>query len=294
MDVLRPFFEYTLRPEGPIYVAPLQPNMESVSRSSTLRLPPIPSLPGSGDNDNSSGPSARTFAACLPPTRDFLFAPLMHLLRSGISPVFRAIPGNWTASEVDVVRATLLLAYAARRVLLVHSLEDFVHSPAEVVFACYVEVWSGIHIEASREAVFPVLIFSPSDHLGSLSFTPSETALIYTAEANSETTEGQATFVTETRLYVTGYEQTGDGKLLGVKHCFNRPTASIWELVPLSENPDKATATACKSFKLETRGLYRIVYDPSDQEFPGLYTEYSLPDSPFLRFDDKTYIGTLA
>ncbi|KAF8128246.1 hypothetical protein EV363DRAFT_437654 [Boletus edulis] len=151
MDVLRPFFEYTLRPEGPIYVAPLQPNMESVSRSSTLRLPPIPSLPGSGDNDNSSGPSARTFAACLPPTRDFLFAPLMHLLRSGISPVFRAIPGNWTASEVDVVRATLLLAYAARRVLLVHSLEDFVHSPAEVVFACYVEVWSGIHIEASRE-----------------------------------------------------------------------------------------------------------------------------------------------
>ncbi|KAF8123263.1 hypothetical protein EV363DRAFT_1455547 [Boletus edulis] len=159
MDILRPFFEYTVRPEGPIYVAPLQPNTESVSRSSTLRLPPIPSLPGSGDNDNSSDPSARIFAACLPPTRDFLFAPLTHLLRSGVSPVFRAIPGNWTASEVDVVRATLLLAYAARRVLLVHSLEDFVHSPAEVVFACMRVCMlehgvgtSGMEVEVFRDA----------------------------------------------------------------------------------------------------------------------------------------------
>ncbi|KAF8438494.1 Alpha/Beta hydrolase protein [Boletus edulis BED1] len=264
----------------------------------------------------------------------------------------------------------------------------------------YVEVWSGIHIEASQEVTKQHGQFHADDHLGSFSFTPSETALIYTAEANPETTEGQgddpypkfrfvphfgeqmyttkrpvlfvfrwrssnladttptpsvtalsleqpphtpvifgqATFVTETRLYVTGYEQTGDGKLLGVKHCFNRPTG-IWELVLPSENPDKATTTACKSFKLETGGrsgrsprvlfdkdrvpttlfwlsnplggphastvslyardlkgvtkdrlLVDVVYDPSDQEFPGLYTEYSLPDSPFLRFDDKAYI----
>ncbi|KAF8130223.1 hypothetical protein EV363DRAFT_1490473 [Boletus edulis] len=135
-------------------------------------------------------------------------------------------------------------------------------------------------------------------------------------------------------------ERNHAGKLplLGVKHCSNRPTG-IWELVLPSENPDKATTTACKSSKLETgelscrsprilfdndrvpttlfwlsnplggphastvslyardlkgvtkdRLLVDVVYDPSDQEFPGLYTEYSLPENPFLRFDDKTYI----
>ena len=141
VDVLRPFFEFAVRPEREVYVAPLRPNTESISRSSTLRLPPLrspsPHSPESGDGDDASGHPAHTFAtAGLPLTRDFLFAPLTHLLRSGTSPVFRALPGNWTASEVDVVRATLLLAYAARRVLIVHGLEGFAHGAAEVVFAC--------------------------------------------------------------------------------------------------------------------------------------------------------------
>ncbi|KAH0832381.1 hypothetical protein J3R83DRAFT_13413 [Lanmaoa asiatica] len=140
LDVLRPFFEYAVWPEGEVYVAPLRPNTESISRSSTLRLPPSPSpsphSPGSGDGDDASGRPARTFAAGLPLTRDFLFTPLTHLLRSGTSPAFRALPGDWSASEVDVVRATLLLVYAARRVLIAHGLNEFVHSAAEVVFAC--------------------------------------------------------------------------------------------------------------------------------------------------------------
>lgn len=141
MDVLRPFFEYAVRPEGEeVYVAPLRPNMESISRSSTLRLPPSSSpsshSPGSGDSDDANGHPARAFGAGLPLTRDFLFTPLTHLLRSGTSPVFRALPDDWTASEVDVVLATLLLVYAARRVLVVHGLEEFVHGAAEVVFAC--------------------------------------------------------------------------------------------------------------------------------------------------------------
>jgi hypothetical protein len=286
----------------------------------------------------------------------------------------------------------------------------------------YVEVWSGIHIEASLEVtkqhgqfhidgIISTGVFlrcSPLtllDCLKSFSFTPSETALVYTAEANSETTEeqeddpypkfrfvphfgeqlytkkrpalfvfrwrspnelshggsdttqtatvtalsldqlpdipvlfGQATFVTETRLYATGYEQTGDGKLLGVKGCFNRP-CSIWELDLPGETPEKATTTACKSVRIETPGLscrsprvlfdndripttlfwlsnpiggahastvslhvrdlkgtagdrllVDVVYDPSAQEFPGLYTEYNLTESPFLRLGEKTFI----
>ena len=140
IDVLRPFFEYAVRPEREVYVAPLRPNTESITRSSTLRIPPVssPSSHSSGSNDNgdASGHPAPTFTAGLPLTRDFLFTPLTHLLRSGTSPVFRVLPDDWTASEVDVVRATLLLAYAARRVSIVHGLEGFVHSAAEVVFAC--------------------------------------------------------------------------------------------------------------------------------------------------------------
>lgn len=287
----------------------------------------------------------------------------------------------------------------------------------------YVEVWSGAQLEASLEVtkqhgqfhtdgimftrVLPSCTNSCSDVFKSFSFSPSETALVYTAEANPETTEkqeddpypkfrftpnfgeqlytkkrptlfvfrwrspnemsrdgsdnipaasitalsldqppstpvvfGQATFVTEARLYATGYEQTGDGKLLGVKGCFNRPT-SIWELILPSESPEAAAAatTVCKSIKIKTPGrssrsprvlydkdrvpttlfwlscpvggahastvslhvrdlegtvgdrlLVDAVYDPSAQEFPGLYTEYNLSDSPFLRLGDKTYI----
>ena len=52
-------------------------------------------------------------------------------------PVFRALPDNWTANEVDVVRVTLLLAYVAHSVSIVHGLDGFAHGAAEVVvFAC--------------------------------------------------------------------------------------------------------------------------------------------------------------
>lgn len=284
----------------------------------------------------------------------------------------------------------------------------------------YVEVWSGTQLEASLEVTkhhgqfhtdgitsleyFPQVLttFIPLDSFKSFSFTPSETALVYTAEANPETTEkqeddpypkfrfiphfgeqlytkkrptlfvirwqsqngsrnektptasitalsldqppnipvlfGQATFVTETRLYATGYEQTRDGKLLGIKACFNRPT-NIWELNLPSESLEMTTTMACKSVKIETPGhnarsprilfdknhvpttlfwlsnpvggahastvslhvrdlkgtsgdrlLVDAIYDPSPRKFPGLYTDYNLAGSPFLKLGDKTYI----
>lgn len=40
---------------------------------------------------------------------------------------------------------------------------------------------------------------------------------------------GQAQFVTDDTLFVTGYEYCEDGRRLGIRACFNRPTA-IWEL----------------------------------------------------------------
>jgi hypothetical protein len=39
----------------------------------------------------------------------------------------------------------------------------------------------------------------------------------------------QAQFVTDDTLSVTGYEYSEDGRLLGIKFCFNGPTA-IWGL----------------------------------------------------------------
>ena len=286
----------------------------------------------------------------------------------------------------------------------------------------YVEVWAGAQLEASLEVtnqhgqfhtdgmVFAKVclrcsLVPPLDYFKSFSFTPSETALVYTAEANPESTGGQeddpypkfrftphfgeqlytkkrptlfvfrwrsrtetipdgsdttpsasvtalssdqspsipvlfgqATFVTETRLYATGYEQTGDGKLLGVKGCFNR-ASSIWELILPGEPLAKAAITACKSVKIKTAGrscrsprvlfdndqvpaglfwlsnpvggahastaslhvrdlkgaavdrlLVDTVYDPSDQEFPGLYTDYNLPGNPFISLGDKTFV----
>ena len=212
----------------------------------------------------------------------------------------------------------------------------------------YVEVWSGVQLEASLEVTkqhgqfhtdgmsllecFPrVLVIIPLlDYFKSFSFTPSESALVYTAEANPVTTEkldddpypkfrftphfgeqlytrkrptlfvfrwrspnessrsgdetptasvtalsldqppnvpvvfGQATFATETCLYATGYEQTGDGRLLGVKGCFNRPTG-IWELILPSDSLEAATTTVCKSVRIDIPGrnarLPRILFD---------------------------------
>jgi hypothetical protein len=140
--------------------------------------------------------------------------------------------------------------------------------------------------------------FFPLDQLSTLAFSPSESSLVYTAEANAPENEdddsfakfrflpdygegyagrkrptlfiarwapnaesvdalsggnvsptvraisvpssatsnaatisfGQAQFVADDTLFVTGYEYGEDGKRLGIKACFNRPTA-IWELM---------------------------------------------------------------
>ena len=181
----------------------------------------------------------------------------------------------------------------------------------------FVEVWEGERLEASinvtkAHGVFyadgeslplslshPVTHIHPklSDQLSTLAFSPSESSLVYTAEANAPENEGddpfakfrflpdygegyvgrkrptifivrwppngdsadtpsggnisptaravsvpssatsnaaniafgQAQFITDETLFVTGYEYSEDGRRLGIRACFNRPTA-IWEL----------------------------------------------------------------
>ena len=138
------------------------------------------------------------------------------------------------------------------------------------------------------------------EYISSLSFAPSESAILYTAEAKAPETEdvfqrfrfnpdfgeglsgkkrpaifffrwdvsngasksspslvqlktredvrfGQAIFSSSSDkiIYATGYEFTSDGRILGVKGCFNRPSG-IWQLrlssIPTKEAPPEVTS----------------------------------------------------
>ncbi|KAI6117103.1 hypothetical protein EV401DRAFT_1971511 [Pisolithus croceorrhizus] len=124
-DILKPFFEYTIRPNPDVYLSPLHITTESICHSTTLRLP--------GGTPDVLEEEARTG---LPLSRDWLTSPLTHLLRSGTSPVFRSLPTGWDASEVEIVRATLLVLQVSCGVLQHWGLGVCALGPAEIVFAC--------------------------------------------------------------------------------------------------------------------------------------------------------------
>ncbi|KAG1744589.1 Alpha/Beta hydrolase protein [Suillus paluster] len=153
---------------------------------------------------------------------------------------------------------------------------------------------------------------------------------------------GQATFATEDVIFATGHDHTKDGRLLGVKGCFNRPMG-IWELrLPESASlhgTPFGTTISCNSLRLtpperscrsprvffadnqtpyklfwfsnpvggahascvslESRdlitGTHKVLVDTvmepaPENNFPGLYTEYNIPSSPFLRRGDNVFI----
>ncbi|KAG2137878.1 Alpha/Beta hydrolase protein [Suillus bovinus] len=254
----------------------------------------------------------------------------------------------------------------------------------------FVEIWAGTQLEASLDVSNYHQAFLTDDFLYSLSFSPSETSLLYTAEASVNTEDdpynkfrytphfgdtsrtkkrptiflfswtrspaftratkqdltlvalqpttqspilfAQATFATEDTIFATGHEQTKDGRILGAKGCFNRPMG-IWQLTlsktslgspsasrltpetrscrsprvlfhnnqPINlfwfSNPIGGPHASCVS--LESRDLLTgtntvlvpTVFEPTpSDDFPGLYTEYNMPASPFLRRTDRVYI----
>ncbi|KAF5347238.1 hypothetical protein D9756_009923 [Leucocoprinus leucothites] len=154
----------------------------------------------------------------------------------------------------------------------------------------FIDVWTGNRIDVSFEVTDHHQAFYLDEYLSTLTFSPSETALLYTAEANGPQNSpddpyakyrykpsfgegfggkkrphffllrwrapadtnpltlkptlyeihpenddvlfGQGTFLPtpeETTIYATGYEFTPNGRMLGIKGCFNRPFG-IWEL----------------------------------------------------------------
>ncbi|KIJ61708.1 hypothetical protein HYDPIDRAFT_115515 [Hydnomerulius pinastri MD-312] len=263
----------------------------------------------------------------------------------------------------------------------------------------FVEIWADLRLVASLDVTKAHGQFHTDDVFKSLSFSPSETALIYTAEANPETTEGpeddpypkhrfkphfgemlftrqrptlfmlrwysphdatsftrvakkdmsltaltlpgslsdtmvlgQAVFAKEGQVFVTGYEQTEDGRYLGIQWCFNRP-ASIWELTlpkaGLIDGDSLGASVTCSAVKIELPGrscrsprvffdldgtakqllwlshalggfscsslhvrdlsgetddrvLVDAVSDAEEDQFPGLYTDFTLLANPFI------------
>ncbi|PPQ82281.1 hypothetical protein CVT25_008431 [Psilocybe cyanescens] len=161
----------------------------------------------------------------------------------------------------------------------------------------YVEIWKNGLLETSLDVTDLHGDFYSDEFLGSLSFSPSETSILYIAEAKAPESKdpfvkfrfnpdfgeglsgkrrpaififnwenppsedgdkrtlvqlktdgdvrfGQAIFSANSDkiVYATGYEFTADGRILGIKGCFNRPSG-IWRLKLASEPPTRTEET---------------------------------------------------
>jgi hypothetical protein len=108
-------------------------------------------------------------------------------------------------------------------------LRNFVFCPTTVRATCY--------IRRKRPTILIVRWAPNGDTVDTPSggnISPTVRAVSVPSSATSESNAanisfGQAQFVTDDTFFVTGYEYSEDGRRLGIKACFNRPTA-IWEL----------------------------------------------------------------
>ncbi|KAG9088260.1 hypothetical protein FRC06_002150, partial [Ceratobasidium sp. 370] len=119
-NALLPFLLHDLQPEADAIISPIFPSPTALQRSATQLLPSRANLGANSYN--------------LPTKNDWTLLPLGHLLRSGTSPVFQALPSGWDSDEVNIVRTTLALTRARQ-----FALSDFPTlrlSGAEIVFGC--------------------------------------------------------------------------------------------------------------------------------------------------------------
>lgn len=100
LQILRPLLQYTVLPDLTNVIGPDLPRTEYLKATSTLRPAQVPS------EGAQRGPG-------LPLGNDWFFSPLDELLRSATSPALAQTPPDWDPKEIDLVRATLLLASIA-------------------------------------------------------------------------------------------------------------------------------------------------------------------------------------
>ncbi|KAG6827138.1 hypothetical protein H0H92_013056 [Tricholoma furcatifolium] len=120
MLAIKPFVAHTIQSHSDISIGSTSPTTESISKATTQRLPTSAAL--------------STFG--LPLSCEWTLSPLDHLLRSGNSEVFRALPPGWDASEIDITCASLLLTSICREIMYHFSLMDFALTREEAVFGC--------------------------------------------------------------------------------------------------------------------------------------------------------------
>lgn len=120
LSVLEPFIINRIRRQENVYIGPLITTPQSIKHSTTQRLPLQATISQLG----------------LPLHPDWTMSPLEHLLRSGESAVFKALPTSWDASEVEVARASLFLTKIVQEALLNFSMTSLVLTREEAVFGC--------------------------------------------------------------------------------------------------------------------------------------------------------------
>jgi hypothetical protein len=97
LEILRPLLHYTVLPDLTNVVGPTTPRPDYLKATSTLRPPPPPT------------PDARRSPGLLL-SSTWIFAPLDELLHSATSDALAQTPPDWDPSELDLVKAILLLA----------------------------------------------------------------------------------------------------------------------------------------------------------------------------------------
>ena len=120
MSILQPFIMNMIRPHADVIIGPIIPTPHSIKSATTQRLPSPSALGKVG----------------LPLNRDWPLMPLDHLLRSGDSAVFKALPTSWNASEAEITRASLFLTKITQEALRRFSLTDSILSREEAEFGC--------------------------------------------------------------------------------------------------------------------------------------------------------------
>jgi hypothetical protein len=137
LQILRPLLQYTILPGAALVVGPTRPSHAYLKATTTLRQPAFP------DAKAKRAPG-------LPLPADWAWSPLDILLESASSPALAQAPPDWTPAEVDIVRATLLLARRALDVTpLSHSLLLF--NLMKVFMLEHNSQSAGVHVEIFRD-----------------------------------------------------------------------------------------------------------------------------------------------
>jgi hypothetical protein len=146
-QALMPMYRYALSLSEEHYYPPFRPTSQSIALTSSLVTPVLSVQPSpllsistslTTEGPRSSPDTSFPVAPMLTRRRDWCSSPLDILLRSGNAEgrFFRSLPPSWDASEVDVVRATLLFSLALQS----HPSQDqetpTQMSGDEIVFMC--------------------------------------------------------------------------------------------------------------------------------------------------------------